>query len=32
LMTNSVGAATNGAWLTGRLGIYITEIPLQTCV
>jgi hypothetical protein len=26
------GAATNCAYLTGRLGIYLTEIPLQRCV
>ena len=32
LMTTSGGAATNCACSTGRLGIYLTEIPLQRCV
>jgi hypothetical protein len=32
LMTNSGGAATNGARLTGSVRIYVTEIPLLTCV
>jgi|GEM_PF-4452024 hypothetical protein len=33
LMTNSAGAATNGALPDRKVrGIYITEIPLQVCV